>query len=280
MKPTTAKITTPVFFILAIVCMLGLVSWGQQFGNGHQPGQSIDTTPKNKTEKKIRDLDDVIEEMDNADIKVDQEKFRRQFEESMKAFNGDQFKKQMEEAMKNLEISLKEFDGDKMKKQMEEAMKNMELSLKDFDGEKMKKQIEASMKELQMNLKEFDSEKIRREIETSMADLKSKNLGAEMEKVKKELAELSPKIEKEMEKAKQELERAKAEIKEYNEFISGLEKDGLLNRKSYAVSYKEGNLLIDGKQADKKTLDKYSDFLKKHEKFEISNKGEELKVEL
>lgn len=237
MKPTTAKITTPVFFILAIVCMLGLVSWGQQFGNGHQPGQSIDTTPKNKTEKKIRDLDDVIEEMENADIKVDQEKFRRQFEESMKAFNGDQFKKQMEEAMKNLEISLKEFDGDKMKKQMEEAMKSMEISLKEFDGEKLKKQIESSMKELQLNMKE-------------------------------------------LEKAKQELDRAKAEIKEYNEFISGLEKDGLLNRKSYAVSYKAGQLLIDGKQADKKTLNKYSEFLKTHEKFEISNKGEELKVEL
>ncbi|MBL0232180.1 MAG: hypothetical protein IPQ08_00780 [Chitinophagaceae bacterium] len=283
MKPTSVRAINVLTIIVAFVCMLGLVSWGQGFAAGRPDGQVSDTTPKNKqiSEKKVRDLDDVIEEMDNADLKVDQEKIRRQIEESMKAFNGDQFKKQLEDAMRNMETSLKEINGDKIKLQMEEAMKNMEISLKEIDGDKIKRQIESSMKDLQQNLREFDSEKIRKEIEESLAQLKSKDLALEMDKMKKELAELSPKIEKEMEKAKGELEKAKTELKEYNEFISSLEKDGLLDRKKgYSVSYKEGELLIDGKKADDKTKNKYSEFLKKHEKFEISNKGEELKVEL
>ena len=34
-----------------------------------------------------------------------------------------------------------------------------------------------------------------------------------------------------MEKAKVGLEKAKAEMKEYKEFVDGLEKDGLINKK-------------------------------------------------
>ena len=40
------------------------------------------------------------------------------------------------------------------------------------------------------------------------------------------MKDLGPKIEKEMEKAKVEIEKAKAEMKEYKEFVDGLEKMG------------------------------------------------------
>ncbi len=120
-----------------------------------------------------------------------------------------------------------------------------------------------------------------RQLEETMSELKSKNFNLDLEKMKKDLEDMGPRLEKEMEKAKGQLEKAKEEIREYNEFVGGLENDGLLNRKKgYSLKYADGVLLIDGNKADQKTLNKYNEFLNKHDHFEISNKSGELEMNL
>jgi hypothetical protein len=52
--------------VLAVAFTIALVSWGQKQtpGDHRQQYNPADTTPKKKTDKKVRDLDDVMYELD------------------------------------------------------------------------------------------------------------------------------------------------------------------------------------------------------------------------
>jgi len=126
-KPVALKYFLP---IATVACFsVILLSWGGQ-KQTHQQGkeQSItDTVPKNKADKKIRDLDDVIDELDKAEIRVDMEKVNEQLKEAMKQI--DMTKIQME-----LDKTMKEVDLEKIKAEVEK-------DTHDIDAAKIEKEV-------------------------------------------------------------------------------------------------------------------------------------------
>lgn len=264
--------------LAALILTAGLVSW-DQYRSPQQYGQQLnDTTPKKKSadrDKKVRDLDDVLDELNDADMKVDREKIRQNIEEAMRAIDMDKIKADIEKAMKEVDIdkirqeveaSLAKVDFDKIKTRIAEAMK-------EFDGEKIKQQIRESMEKV-------DWDNIKEEMK-KVKDIDMKKMQEEMEKAREEMKEIQPRIEKEMEKARTEIEKAKVEIRAYKEFVDGLDKDGLINKKEgYTLKHKEGELFINGKKAPESVYNKYRAFLEKHKQFSIDKSDDDFDIDM
>ena len=274
MKPKILLSGRFVLVVLTICLTVGLVSWDYKQSPGKYQQSVNDTTPKNKSsdrEKKVRDLDDVLDELDKAD-----------------------FDKAMKEAVK----ALKEFDGAKIKLEIDKA-------LKEVDFAKIQKDVQESLAKVDFNkikaeiadaIAEVDMVKIQKEVQESLAKVdweemkdeiaKAKNidrkkLEADMKKLSEEMKELGPKMEKEMQKAKVEIEKAKATLKEYKSFVDGLENDGLINRKEgYTLKHKDGELFINGKKATEQTYKKYRNFLNKHKKFNIDKNDDDFDLDI
>lgn len=270
MKPTNFMNLRLLFAVAAIGLTIGLVSWDRQQSPGKYEQSLNDTTPKKvkDREKKVRDLDDVLDELNEAELDIDMNKIRREINESLKNINTEKIKQDIEKA-------LKEVNPDKIKAEVESS-----LSKIDFDN--IKKQMQEAMKQL-------DEVKIQKEIQESMAKVDWEKIKTEMEKVKEvdmknleiEMKDLGPKLEKEMAKAKEGLEKAKAEIKEFKTFVDGLEKDGLISKKEgYSLKHKDGELLINGKKASEQTYNKYRSFLEKHKKFSIEKDDDDFDMNL
>jgi hypothetical protein len=219
---------------------------------------NCDTIPKK--EKKIRDLDDVLDELNAADFKLDMEKMQKELNESMK--NLDMRKMQLD-----MEKSMRGIDFEKMQKEMEQSMAKIDFS-----------NIE---KEMAKAMKEFDAAKIQKEVQESMEKIDMKKMQLDMEKMQAELSKIGPEIEKSMEKAKVDIEKAKEEMKEYKEFVDGLEKDGLINKKDqYTIKHNNGELFINGKKASDATYKKYKTFLDKRKKFTIEKSDDDFNIDI
>src|SRR5207244_943644 len=102
---------------------------------------------------------------------------------------------------------------------------------------------------------ELNMEKMKKGIEDAM-----KNINADKRKME---------IEKEKDNAKTENEKAKKEMQEYKDFVDGLEKDGLINKKEYTIEKKNGELFINGKKQPAEVYNKYRSFLDKQKDFKI-----------
>jgi len=67
-----------------------------------------------------------------------------------------------------------------------------------------------------------------------------------------------------MTKAYGEIDKAKEELKRYQEMISNLEKEDLLNtREDYTIEYRGGELSINGKIQSKEITKKYKKYFRK-----------------
>ena len=275
MKPTNLKATTFLLVLIAIILTAGLVSWDQKQspGNYGQPG--IDTTPKKKSnDKKVRDLDDILDEMDKVDMKIDIEKAQKEIADALKSIDGDKIKLEIEKAMKEIDMakiqkeireSIAKVDFDKIKTEIAEAIKKVDMA--------------KIQEEVMESLANVDFDKIRLEIE-KVKDIDMKKLEDDMKKLGEEIKELEPKLEKEMQKAKIEIEKVKVEIKEYQSFVDGLDNDGLISKKEgYTLKHKDGVLYINGKKATEKTYNKYRNFLEKHKKFNIEKSEEDFDMD-
>ena len=174
MKPTAMKPARIFFGAIAVVTVsLVLLSWNGKKQAGNYGNNDRDTVPKAKIEKKIVDLDDVMDELNRIDIKEHLEKARVE----------------IQEALKNL-------DTDKIRMEVDKAMKQL------------------------------DAVNIEKEIRESLA---------------------------------------KVEVREYQEFVDGLEKDGLLNKKeNYTIRHKNGELTVNGKKVAAEIYNKYKAFLETH----------------
>jgi hypothetical protein len=221
---------------------------------------NCDTIPKK--EKKIRDLDDVLDELNGVDFRMDMEKMQRELNESMKKLD-------MKKMRLDMEIAMHDVDFEKIQKEMQQSMskidfgnieKEMAKAMKDFDAAKLQKDLQESMSK-----KEIDMTKMQ----------------LDMEKMQAELSKIGPEIEKSMEKAKVDIEKAKVEMKEYKEFVDGLEKDGLINKKEeYTIKHDNGELLINGKKVSDATYKKYRSFLDKHKKFTIEKSDDDFDIDI
>jgi len=312
MKPRSFK---PLYILAAVVLVAGslvLVSWGhKQDSNRYYQFQNVnDTTPKKNNnqnrDRKVRNLDEALEELENVNINVDLEEAMKEVQKALKEIDGEKLHLQIEKAMKDVDLkkinlqvqeALKAVDMEKISEQINESMKAVDMekineqvqsALKNVDMEKISAQIKDAMKEVDMekinqNIKEamknVDAEKIQREVNESIAKIDWKEMEKNMDKVKEEMKDLGPKIKLEMEKAKVEVEKAKVELKEYKGFVDGLDKDGLINKNEpYTLKHKDGELFINGKKASEETMSKYRSFLEKHKSFNIEKTADDFDI--
>jgi hypothetical protein len=298
MKPGSITAGRILLTLLAAGTIFTLISWDhKQSPNHFQQKQYVnDTTPKGKKierEKKVRDLDDVLDELDDIDIKIEMEKALKEVQKALKEIDGQKIRLEIEKAMKEVDMEKiqKEVQESmaKMNIDMEKMQKELKESMKEFDGEKLKLEIEKAMKDV-------DMEKIQKEVKESMAKIDWKEMKKEMDEakkvdladldkemadVKKEMEKIGPEIEKEMKKAKVEIEKAKEEMKEYKTFVDGLDKDGLIKKnESYSIKHKDGELIINGKKASNETYLKYRSFLEKHKKFNIEKSDDDFDIDV
>jgi hypothetical protein len=258
-KPFKGKYLLPT--VLVICFSIALIAWGGQKQPHQQKitAQNItDTLPKTKVDKKIRDLDDVIDELDKAELKVNMDKVNAELEEAMKKIDMDKIKMDVDKAMK-------EVDMEKIKAEVEKATKEIDVA-----------KIERDIKE---SIAKVDWDKIKEQME-EVKKVDMSKLDADMKKLEIEMKDLGPKIEKEMQKAKVEIEKAKVEMKEYKGFVDGLDKDGLINKKEgYTIRHKNGELIINGKKQPADVYSKYRSFLEKHTKFNIKKSNDDFNID-
>ncbi len=256
---------------IAIPSVLILSSWdikNTYAGWNDTDHDRCDTVPKKQTkEKKIRDLDDVIDELDNAEWQTAMDKAMKDLNESMKMFDAQKMQLDMEKAMKDV-------DFEKMQKELSKidfsnVEKEMARAMKEFDGAKFQKEMQESMQKI-------DWEKMQSEFDR-MKNIDMKKMQLDMEKMQSELNKMGP----ELEKAQVEIEKAKKEMKEYKEFVDGLEKDGLINKKDdYTINHEDGALIINGKKASEATYNKYKTFLDKHKTFKIKKSADDFDIDI
>lgn len=304
MKP---KSLTPLLFAtLFLFVTIGLVSWNVKQTGKHYQFPVNDTTPKGKkptTEKKIRDLDDVLDQLDNAEVQLKMEKAEKEMAEAMKKFDAEKLKMDLEKVMKEIDMA-------KLKKEMDESMAKidmykvklqMEKAMKELDVDKMKQSMEKvdlkkAQEKLQMAMKEMDAAKLKQEIElsmnkvdwdkmkTQMEDLKKMKLekmDIDLKSLKENLEKIQPELKERMEKAKESVEKAKAEMKEYKSFVEGLNADGLIDKKGeYTIKHKDGELIINGKKVSNEVYSKYRSFLERHKKFNIEKSDDNFNIDI
>jgi len=278
MKPTTLRSGRLLLAFLVLGTCLALVSWDLKQSTGRHQQPANDTVPKTKSpdrEKKIRDLDDVLDELNSVDLKVDMEKIQKEIAQAMKKIDGEKIRLEVEKAMKGVDMakiqkevqeSLAKVDFDKIKAEIADAMKEVDMA--------------KIQKEVQESLAKVDWDKIKTEMDKAK-EIDMKKLDADMKKLEEELKKIGPEIEKGMEKARVEIEKAKTEMKEYKEFVDGLEKDGLINKKEpYSIKHKNGELTVNDKKVSKEVYSKYRGFLGKHKIFTIEKSDDDFNIDI
>lgn len=261
-KPFTGKYFIPAVVVISV--SIALIAWdGQKQHQQKHTEQNVnDTVPKTKVDKKVRDLDDVLDELDKAEIKLNMDKINAELEDAMKKIDMAKIKMDVDKAMKEVDMEKIKAEVDKAVKEIDAAKIEQEIkeSIAKVDWEEMNKQLKEGMEQV----KKIDMSK----------------LDEDMKKLEIEMKDLGPKIEKELGKAKVQIEKAKVEMKEYKGFVDGLDKDGLINKKgSYTIQHKNGELIINGKKQPADVYSKYRSFLEKHAKFTIKKSDDDFNID-
>ncbi|HUQ96426.1 MAG TPA: hypothetical protein VM010_02090 [Chitinophagaceae bacterium] len=226
------------FICCAVLFSFTVTSWKEGTPAVSQTHQ--DTVPV-KQEKKTKDLDEALNELDNA--KADLEK-------NIKEIDWDKMNADLKESLKNLDVNLKDLNAD------------LKKSLQSIDVEKMKLDVDAAVAKI-------DWEKMKTDLEKSKA-LNMDSLKAELENMKIKMQDLKPELEKNLQEARKSLEKAKGNMQGYKSFIDGLASDGLLHKnEDYKVEHKDGQLLINGVKQSNDVYNKYKTFLQKNKSFVI-----------
>ena len=275
MKPTQFSTSRMILLILVSALTFGLVSWDNQRGQDRYQLPITDTVPKSKTEKKIRDLDDVLEELNSHDMEKIMGKAQEELAKALKEFDSDKIKLQIEQ-------SLKDVDFEKIQKEIKESMAAIDFndirekineSMKEIDLDKLEIELKESFNKIDMDKLKLELEKIK-EVDLGKMEL-------DMEKMKIELSELGPKLKEEMKDAKVQMEKARADVKEYKVFVDGLDKSGLINKNSeYSIRHENQELFINGKKQGADVYNKYKDFLEKHKKFNIEKSADDFDLDM
>lgn len=271
MKPTFFLNNRLLILLLTTGLTVGLISWDYHQTPGQFEQSTNDTTPKKKNydrDKKVRNLDDVLDELDAADMKISMESMKKELAEAMKGIDQEKIKLEIEKVIEQVDIA-------KIQQEVQESLAKVDFS-----------KMQAELAEA---IKSVDLAKIQKEVQESLAQVDWTKMKAELEKVKDidfkkfqdELKELGPKVEKELKKAKIEIEKVKGEIKEFKNFTEGLENDGLINKKEgFSLKHKDGELFINGNKASQITYTKYRSFLEKHKQFNIKINDDDFKFDM
>jgi hypothetical protein len=234
-------------FALVALLMFSLTAWNQSSNPSHRTHS--DTTPR-KGDHRVKDIDEAMAELDRA-------------------------MEQLNKELKKPIPPVPPMDVAKMKAEIER-------SLKDLDPEKMKADLEAIKKEV-------DAAKIKADVEASLSKVDIEKVRADLERMKNEelpkieaqLKKMGPEIEASMKEAKKSMEKAKQEMQEYKDFIEGLDKDGLINRKQdYRIEHEDGVLKINGNVQPASVYNKYKAFLEKHKDFTIKKEADDFNIDV
>lgn len=263
---------------LILTSTVALVSWKKQDG-GHQQKQTryIDTIPQQK-ERKVRDLDEALNQLDNLDIKAQIDQAMAGVAEAMKHIDAEKLHLEVQNALKNVDMEKIKADVDKAMKEIDfdKLQAEIKASMDAVDWKELKAELANAKTEIEKT-KKIDLEEMNRELAKAMEEIKNikPELEKELAKAKEELKNIQPQIEKELAQAKVEIEKAKAEIREYKTFVDGLEKEGLLNKnENYSIRHKDGKLTVNGKEVSSTIYNKYKSFLDKHKTLHIEKDGD------
>jgi hypothetical protein len=266
----------PLMLIVSAL-MISLVAWKED-RFAQSKSASSDTLPK-KSEKKIKNLDEVLEDLDKAQLELEHSLKNMQ----LPPFDAQKLQAQLDKAMK-------EIDVEKLQEQVQKAMKQIDLekikvqmeTLKEINTEEIKESVAKAMKDL-------DVQKLKMQADAELAKVDMKKVKEQLEemkktdftKIEKEMKELKPKLDAELGKAKLEIEKAKTELKEYKAFEDGLQQDGLINKdEGYTIEHKDGELIINGKAQPEAVYNKYKKFLDKHKKFKLKKDDDDFDLDV
>jgi hypothetical protein len=232
--------------VLALFFAATLVSWDKKKKTcaSEPTGHYVNDTlpPGESREKKIRNLDEALEELNKAEWKLEQKNIQREIAEALKKIDHDKIKREVDKA-------IREIDFDKISREIEN-------SIAKIDWDKMQADLD--------RVKEVDMSK----------------LETEMKKMEEELKKIGPEIAESMKKAKVEIKEAKLELKGYRNLVKGLENDGLLNTtEDYSLFHKNGKLFVNDKKVSPAIYKKYRTFLEKHKNFTIQKTGDDLDID-
>lgn len=282
MKPTTFVNGRFLLLLFALLITIGLVAWDYKQSPGYFQQSISDTVPEKKVqrEKKIRDLDDVLDNLNDADSKIDEVKIKQEIAEALKNIDADKIKMQIENAMEQVDMAkiqadvkaaLSKVDFDKIKVEINNAMK-------EIDMKKIQEEVEASLTKIDPMAIGWDEMKADLE---KVKNIDMSELQSNLKNMQEELKNLEPELKKDLQKAKAEIEKSKTEIKAYQSFVNELDKDRLINKRDeYKIQHKNGIFEINGKKADKEVYKKYYRFLEKHEKFLIQKNKDDFKIDM
>jgi beta-lactamase regulating signal transducer with metallopeptidase domain len=274
----------------------------QNSSNDKRENTSNDDADDAHSEEVDREMKKVHEQMRHVDqemkkvheqMRVAQESSRKAVQEAMKNIDWKAINAQTQEALKSvdwkkinqeIESSMKSIDWNKINQEINESMKEGQKSV---DPEMIRKSVEMGMKSAQAALANIDLENI---IKSSMAaasrgmdeanralmhekmnDARAKQRDA-MRESRERMSEARER-EREARKgemdarraemnAKRESERAHATHKQYQELISKMAADNLIDtRKGYTIEKKNDGLYINGTKQPASVLDKYRSYL-------------------
>jgi chromosome segregation ATPase len=235
-----------------------------QSNSGTQKYAANDTIPPKQ--KKVRDLDDALAEIDRSEIEL---------QRALKEFDREKMEKEIREAMKTMEI-----DMAKMKVDIEKAMKEIDAEKINLDVQKALKEVESEKisKEIKESLAKVDMEKVKAEMENAKIEMqKAKEI--DMSKIKAELEKIGPQVEKAMKEANVSIEKAREEITSYKNLVDALDRDGLLNKnENYKIEYKDKELTVNGKRLTSDATQKYNTYLSDKDHFTLEKNDDGLNI--
>jgi hypothetical protein len=286
MKSTLLQKKLPLLLLISGLVVTVAIA---QTNSGSTSRNTTDTIPKK--EKKVRDLDEALLELDRGEAElskamqeIDGEKLEREIRASLKGLDID-----MAKMKEDIAKAMKEIDMQKINVDIQKTLKEVDFQKLNADLQKELAKVDmAKVKaDVQMALKEIDGEKMKVQVEKALAQADMNKLQIELDKVKnidvaamkKELENIRPEIENSMKEARKDIEKARAQLTSYKKLVNALDKDGLLNKKgNYKIEYKNNELTVNGKQLSADALKKYVEYLTDKEDFTIQKEDDDFNI--
>lgn len=236
------KTRNPRWLILAafVVAATTFVAWKnagpravQQYAADQDGKDTIPSRKKlPKKDYKTGDLDDAMRELDRAmsdldkNISVDM----RKVNEEVKAALEEVKKLDFDKIAADVNASLDNINWDDTHANVERALRQAKESLKKVDKDKIRASVDAAKNSIALSI---DGNLIKNSVELGL------------------------------QAAKMGIEKAKNELKLLHNFLSDLEKDGLIKKgERYRISIKDHEMYINGKKQSKEVNQKYNKYFK------------------
>ncbi len=197
---------------------------------------------------------------------------------NLSAINDEQMKlldkkmAELDEKLKGLDMKIESQIKDAMAKvDIEKVLQEAEASIKNIDLSAIEERTQDAVRKAQVEMKKIDFSKLESDLQKAQQELTSEKFKEQFNAEK-----LQNEIDAAMQNARESIEKAKENLSDTNEFISVLEKDGLINKKKvFTIEWKEnGDLFINGTKQSQTIADKYRKYFKKGG-YTIKNKDDE-----